>query len=39
MAKFLLLNKASPWSSKRNNIDKAVYSRDENDKTVIKIAK
>ncbi|EAR82583.2 ankyrin domain protein (macronuclear) [Tetrahymena thermophila SB210] len=39
MGKLLLLQKASPWSNKKNNIDLMVYSRDNNDKQTIKIAK
>ncbi|KAL4454034.1 hypothetical protein ABPG73_009833 [Tetrahymena malaccensis] len=39
MGKLLLLQKASPWSNKKNNIDQMVYSRENNDKQTIKIAK
>lgn len=39
MAKFLLLNKASPWSTKNNPIDTVIRSRADSDLTTIKIAK
>jgi len=39
MGKLLLLNKASPWSHDKNNIDQMVFSRLSNDKGTIKVAK
>lgn len=39
MGKLLLLNKASPWSHDKNNIDQMVFARLNNDKGTIKVAK